>query len=84
MTAYTPAYTLPSMANTKSRAVTVRIPNEVLDAVDAEAEELEMSRSEVVTRRLRRTFSRALVGSVADESRAITATEDPFIPEEDE
>lgn len=48
------------MPNTKSRPVTVRIPNEVLDVVDAEAEALGMSRSEVVTRRLRTTISRGL------------------------
>lgn len=44
------------MPSTKSQPVTVRIPREVLDALDAEAEQLELSRSEVVTRRLRKSL----------------------------
>ena len=64
------------MANTKTRAVTVRLPHEVLNALNAEAEQLDMSRSEVVTRRLRKTLSAAPASSNADDA--------PFIPEEAE
>lgn len=47
------------MASTKSTPITVRLPNELVAALEAEAEALEMSRSEAVARRLRRSFSRA-------------------------
>lgn len=71
------------MANTKTRAVTVRIPNDVLDALDAEADALGESRSSVFSKRLRRTLSRAEQSSKTDANRSI-ADEDTYLPEEAE
>lgn len=44
------------MPSKSSSPITVRLPKEVLDAVESEAEALGMSRSEVVSRRLKRTL----------------------------
>lgn len=58
MTAYTLGVYSQRMANEKSRAVTVRIPKDVLDFLDAEADGLGQSRSKVFTDRLRVSISR--------------------------
>lgn len=47
------------MPSKSSTPITVRLPNELVAAIQAEVEQLELSRSEIVTRRLRRSFSRA-------------------------
>ena len=59
LTAYTLGVYSPFMANEKTRAVTVRIPIDVLDFLDAEAEGRGHSRSRVFTERLQVSISRA-------------------------
>ena len=71
------------MGNTKTTAITVRLPNELVSAIRSEAAELESSNSAVVARRLRRDFRRAqLVGNLDNH---VSYTDEPnFLPEDDE